>query len=69
MRAAENLGRFIIKRTGRKPRTATADRGYGEKSVDDALHDLGVRHVVIPAKANRARPDRPRNTGRRSAKP
>jgi len=40
----------IIKRTGRKPRTATADRGYGEKSVDDALHDLGVRHVVIPRK-------------------
>jgi len=40
----------VIKRTGRKPRTATADRGYGEKSVDDALHDLGVRHVVIPRK-------------------
>ncbi len=40
----------IIKRTGRKARTATADRGYGEKSVDDALHDLGVRHVVIPRK-------------------
>jgi len=40
----------IIKRTGRKPRTATADRGYGEKSVEDALHDLGVRHVVIPRK-------------------
>jgi len=40
----------IIKRTGRKPRTATADRGYGQKSVDDALHDLGVRHVVIPRK-------------------
>jgi len=40
----------IIKRTGRKPRTATADRGYGKKSVEDALHDLGVRHVVIPRK-------------------
>jgi len=40
----------VIKRTGRTPRTATADRGYGEKSVDDALHDLGVRHVVIPRK-------------------
>jgi len=40
----------IIKRTGRKPGTATADRGYGQKSVDDALHDLGVRHVVIPRK-------------------
>jgi len=40
----------VIKRTGRKPRTVTADRGYGEKSVDDALHDLGVRHVVVPRK-------------------
>jgi transposase, IS5 family len=40
----------IIKRTGRKPCTVTADRGYGEQSVDDALHNLGVRHVVIPRK-------------------
>ena len=40
----------IIKRTGRKPRTVTADRGYGEHSVDDALHHLGVRNVVIPRK-------------------
>ncbi len=40
----------VIKRTGRKPRTVTADRGYGEKSVDDALSDLGVRTVVIPRK-------------------
>jgi transposase, IS5 family len=28
----------------------TADRGYSEKSVEDDLHDLGVRHVVIPRK-------------------
>ena len=27
----------------------TADRGYGEKSVEDDLHDLGVR-VAIPRK-------------------
>jgi transposase, IS5 family len=40
----------VIKRTGRKPRTVTADRGYGEKAVDDELHDLGVRYVVIPRK-------------------
>jgi IS5 family transposase len=40
----------VIKRTGRKPRTVTADRGYGEQAVDDALHDLGVRNVVIPRK-------------------
>ena len=40
----------VIRRTGRKPRTVTADRGYGEKAVDDALHELGVRTVVIPRK-------------------
>jgi transposase, IS5 family len=40
----------VIQCTGRKPRTVTADRGYGEKAVDDALHDLGVRYVVIPRK-------------------
>jgi IS5 family transposase len=40
----------VIKRTGRKPRTVTADRGYGEKTVDDALHEMGVRTVVIPRK-------------------
>jgi len=40
----------VIRRTGRRPRTVTADRGYGEARVDDALHDLGVRTVVIPRK-------------------
>ena len=40
----------IIDRTGRNPRTVTADRGYGEKRVDDQLRDLGVRTVVIPRK-------------------
>jgi transposase, IS5 family len=40
----------VITRTGRRPRTVTADRGYGEKSVEDDLHDLGVRTVVIPRK-------------------
>ena len=40
----------VIKRTGRKPRTVTADRGYGEAAVDEDLHDLGVRNVVIPRK-------------------
>jgi IS5 family transposase len=39
-----------IRRTGRTPRIATADRGYGEKRVDDALQELGVRTVVIPRK-------------------
>ena len=28
----------------------TADRGYGEAAVDDALANLGVRTVVIPRK-------------------
>jgi IS5 family transposase len=40
----------VINRTGRTPRTVTADRGYGEKTVDDSLHELGVRTVVIPRK-------------------
>jgi transposase, IS5 family len=40
----------VIKRTGKKPATVTADRSYGEQSIEDGLHDLGVRHVVIPRK-------------------
>lgn len=40
----------IKQRTGRPPRAVTADRGYGEKRVDDALHDLGVSTVAIPRK-------------------
>jgi len=40
----------IIARTGKRPRVTTADRGYGEKTVDEALHDLGVQTVVIPRK-------------------
>ena len=47
----------VISRSGRRPRTVTADRGYGEKKVDDDLHKLGVRTVVIPGRANRARPE------------
>jgi IS5 family transposase len=54
----------VTKRTGRVPRTVTADRGYGEKSVEDDLHTLGVRTVVIPrkgkpAQARRATEHRP----------
>ena len=54
----------ISKRAGRPPRKVTADRGYGEKSVEDDLHDVGVRHVVIPRKgkpsaARRAEEHRP----------
>ena len=54
----------VTKRTRRTPGTVTADRGYGEKRVEDDLHDLGVRTVVIPRKgkpsqARRAEEHRP----------
>jgi len=37
-----------------------AGRGYGQKRVEDALHDLRVRHVVIPRKG---KPGRARQVG------
>jgi len=37
-------------RAGHPPRTVTADRGYGEAAVDDALTKVGVRTIVIPRK-------------------
>jgi transposase, IS5 family len=40
----------IKRRTGRAPRAVTADRGYGEQGVEDAVRDVGVRHVVLPRK-------------------
>jgi len=40
----------IKRRTGRAPDAATADRGYGEQAVEDALHAAGVRRVVLPRK-------------------
>ena len=40
----------ITRRVGRPPRAATADRGYGEASVENQLHGLGVRTVAIPRK-------------------
>jgi IS5 family transposase len=40
----------IARRTGRTPRAVTADRGYGEASVERDLHDLGVRNIAIPRK-------------------
>jgi len=40
----------VKRRTGGKPRTVTADRGYGEKGVEDDLREAGVRHIVIPRK-------------------
>jgi IS5 family transposase len=38
----------ITRRTGRAPRAVTADRGYGQASVERELHELGVRQVAIP---------------------
>lgn len=40
----------VKRRVGRAPRAVTADRGYGEASVENDLHNLGVRHVAIPRK-------------------
>jgi transposase, IS5 family len=47
----------IKHRTGRAPRAVTADRGYGEASVEADLHALGVRAVAIP---RRSKPSAPR---------
>jgi transposase, IS5 family len=38
----------ISRRAGRPPRAVTADRGYGQASVERDLHELGVRSVAIP---------------------
>ncbi len=40
----------VTRRTGRAPRAVTADRGYGEQKVEDALRDLGVHTVALPRK-------------------
>jgi IS5 family transposase len=40
----------IKRRAGRAPRAVTADRGYGEADVEDAVRAAGVRNVVIPRK-------------------
>ena len=52
----------VIKRTGHKPGTVTADRSYGEKAIEEDLHGLGVRHVVIPRKG---KPDKARQAAER----
>jgi hypothetical protein len=38
----------ITTRTGHTPRAVTADRGYGQASVEHDLHQPGVRSVAIP---------------------
>jgi transposase, IS5 family len=52
----------VIKRGGRKPRTVAADRGYGEVGIEDDLHALGIRNVVVPRKG---RPTKARQTAER----
>jgi transposase, IS5 family len=46
--------RRIVTHTGRVPKAVTADGNYGEQTVDDDLHALGVTTVAIPRKG---RPD------------
>jgi IS5 family transposase len=46
---ASAVGR-IKERFSKVPRSATADRGYGEAKVEADLLELGVRHVAIPRK-------------------
>lgn len=40
----------IIAATGEKPEAVTADRGYGQSSVDKDLTELGVKLIAIPRK-------------------
>ena len=42
----------ITRHTGAAPRAVTADRGYGLASVENDLHQLGVRRVAIPRMSN-----------------
>lgn len=42
----------VKQRAGHPPRAVTADRGYGQASVDDALDKLGVETVAIPRKGS-----------------
>jgi IS5 family transposase len=46
---APAIGR-VAHRVGTVPRAATADRGYGEATVEQDLHTLGVKTVAIPRK-------------------
>jgi IS5 family transposase len=40
----------VTRRAGKTPRAVTADRGYGERVVEDTLASLGVRTVALPTK-------------------
>ena len=49
----------ILSLLGRAPRAVTADRGYGEAKIDEALTGLGVKNVVI---RRRGKPSAARRT-------
>ena len=40
----------VAERAGKVPTAVTADRGYGDNVVRDALSDMGVRTVVLPTR-------------------
>ena len=40
----------VARRANRIPQAVTADRGYGERAVGEALDALGVTQVVLPSK-------------------
>ncbi len=43
----------VIEQTKSRPKAVTADRGYGEHSVSEAIAGLGVSMVALPFKGNR----------------
>jgi len=51
--SAPAVGR-VIQRTGRRPRTVTADRGYGEAAVENDLQQLvGFHNSAVGADLRR----------------
>jgi IS5 family transposase len=40
----------VAERANKVPKAITADRGYGESSIEDALKDMGVTTVALPTK-------------------
>jgi IS5 family transposase len=40
----------VKQRTGKPPRAVTADRGYGDATVEDDLRELGVGYVALPTR-------------------
>ena len=56
----------IARRAKRVPDAVTADRGYGEKVVGDAITALGVGQVVLPTKGKPSAPGAPSRANRSS---